>query len=533
MDELNYKENSFPLLSPGTVLYDKYEILYVVGQGGCGRVYKARDINSHDTSWAVKEIFSLEGPSCFNMNVKEIFQREASMLSSLKHKNIPKIKEYFINEPVYYIVMEYIEGKTLQEIYKSEARIWTEKELGKLAISLCDVLEYLHGRSVVFRDLKTKNIIIDEYDVPKLIDFGIARYFRADQSEDTIKIGTVGYAAPEQYGKKGGGSDRRTDIYSLGVLLHYLATGEDPEEKEEPFNFTPIRELNQEISEDFEDLINKCIKFRKDERFVSVREVKKKIQEINYRFSSVSGIEKYVEHSFKEKNYSYSYIKKGNYYTPSSPPAGSKIVITQELPDDYVLNSPQKDGEKDVKITVKGNEKYIINLPPEGINGEKTGGALFMSIWLTGWTVGGILASYKIITDFNCFIFLWLCFWIVFEYMGVVTMINLITSMVGRVRVSFDREYMKIKIFWFGLFPVEKAYPLRTLSDLKIEKEDKNHEGSKYIKKESFMDNLAYVITLKHENKDINIPFKGKEQENRWLYNEIKDILKHFGCEKI
>jgi len=478
MDELNYKENSFPLLSPGTVLYEKYEILYVIGQGGCGRVYKARDINSHDTSWAVKEIFSLEGPSCFNMNVKEIFQREASMLSSLKHKNIPKIKEYFINEPVYYIVMEYIEGKTLQEIYKSEGRLWTEKELAKLAISLCDVLEYLHEHSVVFRDLKTKNIIIDEYDVPKLIDFGIARYFRADQTEDTIKIGTVGYAAPEQYGKKGGGSDRRTDIYSLGVLLHYLATGEDPEEKEDPFNFTPIRELNQEISEDFEDLINKCIKFRKDERFASVREIKKKLHVSHYRISADLSLEKY----------SGRFTNPAKKYIPSFPPGESKIKIISEEHDRYII------------------------IPPVGITAD-IGTVLFMIIWLAVWTIGGIAAISSLIKDFSCFIAFWLCVWAVGETFVIYGIITYLTSMFGGVQITFDREYMKIKIYWLGLFPGEKSYPLSGLTDLNLE------TGNK------IPGDIENPISIKSEGKKINIPFKKTEEENEWFYNEIKSIL--------
>jgi len=526
MDELNHKDEIFLCLSPGTVLYDKYEILYVIGQGGCGRVYKARDINSHDTIWAVKEIFSMEESSA--LNVKEIFRREASMLSSLTHKHIPKIKEYFIVEPSYYIVMEYIEGKTLQEIYKNEQRLWTEKELAGFAISLCDVLIYLHEHSVVFRDLKTKNIIIDEYEVPKLIDFGIARHFRPDQTEDTIKIGTVGYAAPEQYGKKGGGSDERTDIYALGVLLHYLATGDDPEEKKDPFYFIPVREINRNISVNFEELINRCIKFRKDERFASVRDIKKELQHIHYKISVNSAIETYVENTVKEKEYIDVPGKKETYYILSKPPGGSKIIIHYGL-NEYVINKPEKEREPSVKITFQENEKYIIKSPLGCINVEKVSTIIFMCAWLTGWTTGGICALFKLITDFNCFLFFWLCFWIVFEGLAGVTLINLITSMVGRVSISFDREYMKIKIYWLGVFPVEKAYPLSSLTDLHL---DKIPEPS-VTKKENFPEGLPHFITVKSKDKKINIPFKGTDDENRWLYTEIKHILTYLGCEKI
>lgn len=525
MDELNHKDEISPCLSPGTVLYNKYEILYVIGQGGCGRVYKARDIKSHDIIWAVKEIFSMEESSA--LNVKEIFRREASMLSSLTHKHIPKIKEYFIIDPSYYIVMEYIEGKTLQEIYKNEQRLWTEKELAGFAISLCDVLIYLHEHSVVFRDLKTKNIIIDEYEVPKLIDFGIARHFRPDQTEDTIKIGTVGYAAPEQYGKKGGGSDERTDIYALGVLLHYLATGDDPEEKKDPFYFIPVREINRNISVNFEELINRCIKFRKDERFASVRDIKKELKKLHSEYLSCT--EKIGESLPEKKKYNFSPLKKEKKYAPSPVPAASKIMITEQIFDDCFISNSQKNEENNVKITTQGNERYIIKLPPEGINGEKIGGLLFMAVWLTGWTTGGIFALFKLITDFNCFLFFWLCFWILFEGLAGVTLINLITSMVGRVSISFAREYMKIKIYWLGVFPVEKAYPLCSLTDLHL---DKIPEPSA-TKKENFPEGLPHVITVKSKDKKINIPFKGTDDENRWLYTEIKHILTYLGCEKI
>ncbi len=523
MDELNHKDEIFPCISPGTVLFDKYEILYVIGQGGTGRVYKARDIDSHDTILVVKEIFAMEEAS----PVKEIFRREAFMLSSLKHKHIPKIKEYFIINPAYYIVMEYIEGKTLQEIYTAGHRVWTEKELSKLGIYLCDVLEYLHEHSVVFRDLKPKNIIIDENNVPKLIDFGIARHFRADQTEDTMKIGTVGYAAPEQYGKKGGGSDERTDIYALGVLLHYLATGDDPEEKKDPFYFIPIREVNTDISEDFEALINKCIKFRKDERFLSVKDIKKELKKLYSKYLSCT--EKFGKSLPEKKKYNFSPLKKEKKYAHSPVPAGSKIMITEQICDDCFISNSQKNGENNVKITTHGNEIYVIKLPPEGINGEKIGGLLFMGVWLTGWTVGGICALFKVITETGCFLCFWLCFWIVFECLAGVTMINLITSMVGRIYMTFDREYMKIKIYWLGVFPVEKAYPLFSLTDLHL---DKIPEHSA-TKKENFPEGLPHVITVKSKDKKINIPFKGTDDENRWLFNEIRNILRHFGCEKI
>jgi len=261
-----------PEIPSGSILVERYEITGIIGEGGYGRVYKAKDKRLQDKIWAVKEIYSGEG-SEKRKEAKENFSKEAAILSKLNHRGIPSVVDYFSMDLCHYIVMEYVMGITLEEKLLMEKRLYGEDGIMPFAIEMCDVIEYLHNHSIIFRDLKPQNIIIDDNGHIKLIDFGIARHFKLSQTTDTINIGTIGYAAPEQFGKKGG-TDQRSDIYSFGVILHYMATGENPQDKEEPFVFTPIREVNQNISEELERIINKCICLPKGGRFENIRELK-------------------------------------------------------------------------------------------------------------------------------------------------------------------------------------------------------------------------------------------------------------------
>jgi serine/threonine protein kinase len=183
---------------------------------------------------AIKRI-SLRGLSAEEViEATDTFNREASVLSSLRHPQIPQIYDQFSDQEHWYLVLQYLEGPTLEaylEMRTAEGKPLQFDEVLEMALQLGEVLNYLHTRQppVIFRDLKPSNIIrTPSKDILCLVEFGIARRFRFGQKRDTQALGSPGYAAPEQYGRAQ--TTPRCDIYSLGALLHFLLSGQDPAE---------------------------------------------------------------------------------------------------------------------------------------------------------------------------------------------------------------------------------------------------------------------------------------------------------------
>ena len=219
---------------------NRYFIMSKVGAGGFGSVYKARDIQSGDRLVAIKEVSLLGLHPQAMIEATTTFQREVSVLSQLDHPHLPRVYEHFQTPGQWYLVMDFIAGETLEE-YQSKApngRLLLSEVLD-IGMQLCLVLDYLHAQQppIVFRDLKPANIMRTPAGRLYLIDFGIARYFKPGQAKDTVALGSLGYAAPEQYGKAQ--TTPRADIYSLGAVLHQLLTANDPSAA--PFRFRPLR----------------------------------------------------------------------------------------------------------------------------------------------------------------------------------------------------------------------------------------------------------------------------------------------------
>ena len=222
------------------LLKQRYRILAQVGNGGFSIVYKAEDTQEGNRKVAIKAI-TLHGLQPQEIiEATEAFNREILILSDLKHRNLPRIRDHFSDTRCWYLVMDYIEGTSLERHLENMpgGRLPLEEVLD-IGVLLCDVLDYLHGRtpSVIFRDLKPANIILTVDGHLALIDFGIARRFKPGQQKDTMVFGSPGYAAPEQYGSPQ--TTARSDIYSLGVTLHRLLTGFNP--SLHPFELAPIR----------------------------------------------------------------------------------------------------------------------------------------------------------------------------------------------------------------------------------------------------------------------------------------------------
>ena len=157
------------------------------------------------------------------------FKSEARILHHLRHPNLPRVYDFFEDDGRHYLVMDYIEGQTLEAMLENGPL--SEAQVGEVARTLCEVLAYMHAQRppVIFRDLKPANVMVETSGHLKLIDFGIAKMFEASEQNRTHTLirsaGTPGFAAPEQYGA---GTDERSDIYSLGATLYCCITGVTP-----------------------------------------------------------------------------------------------------------------------------------------------------------------------------------------------------------------------------------------------------------------------------------------------------------------
>ncbi|MBI2267202.1 MAG: protein kinase [Armatimonadetes bacterium] len=245
-------------LAPGTVLAGRYEIVRPLAEGGMGTVYLANDAKLQGRLWAVKEM-----PGGGNS--------EAQILAKLNHPNLPVLSDFFSEKGNDFLVMEYVEGETLEGVLKAQPSGVSERRLVWWALQICDLLAYLHNQNppIIYRDLKPDNIIVTRGELVKLIDFGIARHYVGGKNRDTVAIGTPGFAAPEQYGS--GQTDARSDIYSLGATLYYLATREDPANK--PFQFKPPRSMNPALSPRFSEIITRAVELSPANRFQNVEEL--------------------------------------------------------------------------------------------------------------------------------------------------------------------------------------------------------------------------------------------------------------------
>jgi serine/threonine protein kinase len=207
------------------ILQRRYEVVSHLGQGGMGTVYMARDLRLANRFCVVKKLRDDFFREEDKQKALEFFNREAMVLSPLKHPNIVSITDYFDEAENYYLVMEYVEGENLHQMLSARGEPFAEEQVLQWARQIADVLNFLHSNDpkVIYRDLKPSNVMIDTKDRVKLVDFGIARPYAEDS--DNTHVVSAGYSPPEQYW---GAADPRSDIYALGATMHYLLTGQEP-----------------------------------------------------------------------------------------------------------------------------------------------------------------------------------------------------------------------------------------------------------------------------------------------------------------
>ncbi len=256
------------MLEIGTLVDGKYKILNKVGQGGMSVVYLAMNEKANK-QWAVKEVRK-DGVLDFE-SVKQGLVAETDILKKLSHPNLPSIVDVIDTVDSFIIIMDYIQGNSLNKALE-EYGAQPQENVIEWAKQLCDVLGYLHSRvpPIIYRDMKPANIMLKPDGNVTLIDFGTAREFKEKNLADTTCLGTVGYAAPEQFGGMGQ-TDARTDIYCLGATLYHLVTGMNP--CEPPYEIKPIREINPALSSGLERIILKCTQRDPNDRYQSAAEL--------------------------------------------------------------------------------------------------------------------------------------------------------------------------------------------------------------------------------------------------------------------
>ena len=253
----------------GTYIDDKYEILKEIGHGGMSVVYLAMD-KRLNKQWAIKEL-QKKARDANNEIVIQSAIAEANMIKKLDHPALPRIVDIIDEQDVIYVVMDYIEGETLDYVV-NQYGAQSQEQVIDWAKQLCQVLHYLHTRTppIIYRDMKPANVMIKPDGNLKVIDFGIAREYKSSNLQDTICLGTRGYAAPEQFGGQGQ-TDARTDIYCLGATLYHLVTGHNPAEP--PYEIYPIRHWNSQLSGGLENIIEKCTQLNPNDRYQSCAEL--------------------------------------------------------------------------------------------------------------------------------------------------------------------------------------------------------------------------------------------------------------------
>ena len=256
------------MLKIGTVVDGKYKVLNEIGHGGMSTVYLAINEKANKP-WAIKEVRKSASRN-FEVLLQSLIV-ETDLLKKLKHPNLPSIVDIIDLDENFLIVMDYIEGNTLEKLLL-EKGARTQEEVVNWAMQLCDVLTYLHTRPmpIVYRDMKPSNIMLKSDGKVVLIDFGTAREFKERHITDTFCLGTQGYAAPEQFGGMGQ-TDARTDIYSLGATMYHLLTGHNPSEP--PYEMYPITKWRPELSNGLEQVILKCTQKNPDDRYQSAEEL--------------------------------------------------------------------------------------------------------------------------------------------------------------------------------------------------------------------------------------------------------------------
>lgn len=271
-------------LQEGTVLRGRYKIVKLVHRGKGGGIYKTLDLRFVGRWWAIKEIFLFSRDQDERQRTLTRFQKESADLVNLSHPSLAKVVDFFGEEHRLYLVMEYIEGRSLAEILEAHPVPLPEKQVLIWGIQLASALHFLHFQAphpFVFQNLSPSAVMVTNRGETKLVNFGIARVLESREDVDTSVAGKMGYVAPELFENRGEAQSLEApvqpDVYSLGVLLHFLLTKRDPTLS--PFVHVPVGTLNPRLSQKTEKVIDRATQQNPVDRYQSLLEMKKDLEE--------------------------------------------------------------------------------------------------------------------------------------------------------------------------------------------------------------------------------------------------------------
>ena len=291
------------MLSKGQKINDRYEIIKTIGEGGMANVYLAND-TILDRKVAIKV---LRGDLSNDEKFIRRFKREALSVSNLSHPNIVEVYDVGEEDGNYYIVMEYIEGKTLKQLLQKRGAL-TLNEVIDIMTQLTDGLAHAHEACIIHRDIKPQNIMIEDNGLVKITDFGIAMALNSTQLTQTNSVmGSVHYLPPEQ--ANGKGSTVKSDIYSLGILMYELLTGSVPFKgdtaveialKHMKEKIPSIRKQNPTIPQSVENIVLKATAKNPKNRYDNVRDMYKDLQTALQRDNEKRLVYEYPENDLEE-----------------------------------------------------------------------------------------------------------------------------------------------------------------------------------------------------------------------------------------
>jgi tRNA A-37 threonylcarbamoyl transferase component Bud32 len=266
-------------LETGQVVENRYRIVHMLAQGGMGSIYKAWDTRLNRPV-ALKEMIPQPGLDAEMLEqLRKQFENEAQVLATLSHPNLVRVTDYFSWEDNEYLVMDFVDGKSLATLIEEQGP-QNERSILHWTAQLLDTLAYCHRKGVLHRDIKPQNIIVTTDDEAILVDFGLVKLWDPSAPETRTVMrgaGTPEYAPPEQYDFGMGHTDPRSDIYSLGATLYHAFTGRTPptatQRMANPASFIPPRSINAGITPRTEAAVLRAMEVAMNQRFQDAREM--------------------------------------------------------------------------------------------------------------------------------------------------------------------------------------------------------------------------------------------------------------------